>query len=338
MQTGEQITIRTAVQKDSEILRLLVPEPGEVLDGRFLILEVLREGGTSRVLQAMDLERGDLVAVKVPKEHFAQDAEFLGRFQKEEEIGLRTRHPYLIAMRPVPGKTRPYLVMEYAKGETLAARLASGARLSVPESLRIADMLLQAVGELHGSDIVHGDVTSRNVMLCEDGSIRLLDYGIASPIGKSDGPEQWIWGTPAYMAPEQVQNHRPDRRTDLYSVGIVLYEMLTGCVPFVGDDPVEVMNARLREAPVSPRTLNPDLDPDLERVVLRALDREAKNRYPDSRTMIGALRPFVRSWLDRPTRRRRKAVWLSWLREYWAEIAAGLLLAALVGRMLLLSP
>src|SRR4026207_1264945 len=98
------------IAEESGIIRLLPPEPGQVLDGRFLILELLNEGGTSRVLKATDLERGDLVALKVPKEHFAQDAEFLERFRREEEIGLRARHRYLVSMRPVPMKSRPYLV------------------------------------------------------------------------------------------------------------------------------------------------------------------------------------------------------------------------------------
>src|SRR6185436_17668509 len=128
MLTEEKTATLAPLTEQSGIVRLLAPEPGQVLDGRFLVLELLSEGGTSRIFKATDLERGDLVALKVPKEHFAQDAEFLERFRREEEIGLRARHRYLVSMRPVPMKSRPYLVMEYVKGETLAVRLSSGPR------------------------------------------------------------------------------------------------------------------------------------------------------------------------------------------------------------------
>jgi len=134
MLTEEKTGAAPPLAEPSQALRLLPPEPGEVLDGRFLVLERLSDGGTSRVFKAMDLERGDLVALKVPKEHFAQDAEFLDRFRTEEEIGLRALHPYLLSMRPVSGKSRLYLAMEYVRGETLARRLVSGPRPPASEA------------------------------------------------------------------------------------------------------------------------------------------------------------------------------------------------------------
>lgn len=314
-----------------DILKLLSPVPGEVLDGRFLILELLSEGGTSRVLKATDLEKGDLVAIKVPKEHFAGDAEFQERFRVEEEIGLRVHHPYLIGMRPVSNKTRPYLVLEYVKGETLARRLASGPRPSASEAAHIAVMILGALEELHRLGIVHRDVTPQNVMLAENGTVRLMDYGIAgraSRTADSVPAEEWTWGTPAYMAPEQVRNEPGDARTDLYGLGVVLYEMLTGSVPFVGEDPVEVMNARLSEKPVSPRTLRPELAPELERIVLRALEVDPRNRYPNSRSMRKDLESFSQN-ADRSAPKPRPR-WKEWLRDYWAELAAVVILGALL--------
>ena len=321
----------------TDILKLLPPEPGEVLDGRFLILEALSEGGTSRVLKATDLERGDLVAVKIPKEHFAGDAEFLERFRAEEELGLRIRHPYLIAMRPVPSKTRPYLVMEYVKGETLARRLSSGPRPSVSETARIGVMMLEALEELHRLGIVHRDVTPQNVILSENGTLRLMDYGIAGCSRRKTvnvPAEEWTWGTPAYMSPEQVRNEPGDARSDLYSLGIVLYEMLTGSVPFVGEDPVDVMNARLTEAPVRPRTLAPDLDPELERIVLRALERNRRDRYSTARGMRAALEGFAGASSGGSRTFRSPARLKGWLRNNGVEITAVILTAALVGRIL----
>lgn len=316
-----------ALSDTSDIVRLLPPEPGEVLDGRFLILELLSEGGTSRVFKATDLDRGDLVAIKVPKEHFAQDAEFLERFRREEEIGLGVRHPYLIAMRRVPAKSRPYVVAEYVRGETLARRLASGPRLSPSEAARIGIMILAALEELHRHGLVHRDVTPQNVMLCEDGTVRLMDFGIAGRMGEG-AAEEWTWGTPAYMAPEQVRNEHGDARTDLYGLGVVLYEMLTGSVPFVGDDPIDLMNARLSEAPVAPRTLRPDLEPELERVVLRALERDPKDRYRDARSMSDDLERLAFQDLREPAPPRK---W--WLADSWAEVLTLLLLGAWVVRL-----
>jgi eukaryotic-like serine/threonine-protein kinase len=328
----EERTNAPASAGESEIVRLLPPEPGQVLDGRFLILELLCEGGTSRVLQAADLEEGDLVALKVPKEHFAQDPEFLERFRREEEIGLRARHRYLVAMRPVPGKTRPYLAMEYVKGETLARRLASGNRPSAAEAARIAGMILRALEELHRLGVVHRDVTPRNVMLCEDGTVRLLDYGIASA-PTDHGAEEWTWGTPAYMAPEQVRNEVGDARTDLYALGVVLYELATGSVPFVGEGPIEIMNARLTEAPVSPRTLAPELEPELERIILRALEKDPKDRYLDARSMRSDLERVADPAPERPAPARHPATIKAWLAEYWAESAVMVLLGALLARI-----
>jgi eukaryotic-like serine/threonine-protein kinase len=322
------------IAEESEIIRLLPPEPGQVLDGRFLILELLNKGGTSRVLKATDLERGDLVALKVPKEHFAQDAEFLERFRREEEIGLRARHRYMVSMRPVPRKSRPYLVMEYVKGEMLAVRLSSSPRPSASEAARIGVMILDALGELHRLGMVHRDVTPQNVMICEDGTVRLMDYGI-SGARKDPVAEEWTWGTPAYMAPEQVRNECSDARTDLYSLGVVLYEMLTGSVPFVGDDPIEVMNARLEELPVAPRTLNGDLDPRLEAVVLQALAKDPNGRYPEARSMKAALEPFALGWNAPAEQSTLGTNSKDWVSKYWAEVSLAALLVVLLTRIIL---
>jgi serine/threonine-protein kinase len=267
-------------------------EYGDVLDGRFLVLELIKEGGTSRVYKATDIEAGELVALKIPNDHYARDTEFLERFAREEEIGLGVGHRYLVRMKPVSQKTRPYLVMEYLKGETLEAHLASGQTLSVGETLRIARMTLDGLGELHRQGIVHRDVSPKNIMLCEDGTIRLIDFGIAE--GKACGklgsqPEDSTWGTPAYMAPEQVEGTDCDGRTDIYGLGATLYELLTGEVPFKGEDSEAIMNLRLTESPRPPRLLRPDIPPGLESIVLRALSRHRKDRFQSAREMRTAI-------------------------------------------------
>lgn len=305
-----------------------VPEPGDVLDERFLILEVLSEGGTSRVLKATDLEAGDLVAIKVPSDSWARDSEFLERFRREEEIGLSVRHPYLARARHVHRKSRPYIALEYAKGETLGARLARSGRLGESEAIRIADMVLSALEALHARGIVHRDVTPKNIFLSEDGTVRLLDLGIASDAAERDtsgAAEEWLWGTPAYMAPERVRNERGDPRSDLYSLGIVLYEMLTGSVPFVGEDPEALMNARLSDAPVRPRTLRPELDPGLEGIILRALALAPDERYASAAHMREELEGLSEGRPGAP-KGRRSLPMRSWLGEHLAEVATAFLL------------
>lgn len=259
--------------------------PGQTLEGRFLILEQIGRGGMSTIFKARDLERPDeIVAVKVPIPQYATGLGAWSIFQREAEIGMSLDHPYILKFVALPpDKHRGYVVTEYLRGTPLAARIGKGRRLAEAEALSIMSRLCEAVDYLHRRQIVHYDLKPGNVILCEDGSIRLIDFGLAHAIVKSRfallGSAPAL-GTSDYVAPEQIGRHRGRPSVDVYALGSMLYEMLTGHPPFEGDDPFVVASARQIGDPRSPRALNPEISKEMEEIVLRALRRNPAERYP----------------------------------------------------------
>ncbi|HEY3321186.1 MAG TPA: serine/threonine-protein kinase [Planctomycetota bacterium] len=266
----------------------------DVLDGRFEITHVVARSGMASIYKARDLSSGQSVAVKVPFMQFESDPAFYSRFQREEEIGKLLNHPYIIRIVPVENKSRPYIVMEFLEGETLGKRLKREGKLRPEEALQIANKACEALSYMHSrpEKVIHRDLKPDNIMLCADGSIRIMDFGIAKA-----GLRRITFtgfsaalGTPDYMAPEQVKGQRGDERTDIYSLGAILYETLTGKVPFDGDNPHAVMNSRLIGDPVAPRQINPDLSPQIEELVLHAMERQPAARYPSVAAMSAELK------------------------------------------------
>jgi serine/threonine-protein kinase len=259
---------------------------GDVLDGRFSLNEEIARSGMATIFKGIDHKTERTVAVKVPHLQFESDPGFYTRFQREEEIGARLNHPYIMRVEAVPEKGRPYLVMEYLEGQTLGNFMRAVRPLPVDDAMKIASRISEALIYLHEHDVVHRDLKPDNVMICNDGSIRIMDFGIAkSGVGRrlTFSGFQPAMGTPDYMAPEQVKGKRGDARTDIYSLGAILYEMLTGHSPFEGDNPLVVMNARLTGDPVAPRKLNPKISPQIEEIVLEAMAREPSARYATAR-------------------------------------------------------
>lgn len=267
-------------------------EVGQVLDNRFQLTDVVSRSGMASIFKAKDLQTGRDVAVKIPFMQFESDPAFYSRFQREEEIGKRLDHPYILHIVPVEDKSRPYIVTEFLTGRTLRQVLQSMERLPLAHALEIAARICEALEYLHGRDIVHRDLKPENVMLCDDGGIRIMDFGIAKAAGLrrlTFTGFSTALGTPDYMAPEQVKGKRGDARTDLYSLGAMLYEMLTGEPPFEGTNPYIIMNARLVSDPVAPRKRNPDIPPEVEEIVLHALEQQPYNRYPSAAAMRAEL-------------------------------------------------
>ncbi len=268
-------------------------QPGKVLDGRFVITEVLSHGGMATVFKAEDRANGSaLVVIKVPHLEYESDPVFFSRFQREERIGLELSHPYVLRFIAVTNKSRPYLVTEYLDGRTLDQRLKESRPLPEKEALTIASRVCEALQYLHDNRVIHRDLKPQNVMLCGDGTLRIMDFGIArdsvsrriTRVGNSSS-----MGTPDYMAPEQVNGRRADRRTDIYSLGAVLYEMLTGTVPFHDENPWAALNARVTGDPVAPRKLNPDVTAQAQEIALRALQRNPADRYLTAAAMKAEL-------------------------------------------------
>jgi serine/threonine protein phosphatase PrpC len=257
--------------------------PGQVLDDRYEIQETISRSGMASIFKAGDRESGRAVAIKVPHMQFESDIASYQRFEREEAIGLSLDHPSVLKILPGPEhKSRPYIVMEFLEGQTLAEVLGALRPLPEKDAVGIASRVCEALEYLHEHNVIHRDLKPQNIMLCADGSVRLMDFGIA----KAERARRLTWvgfsptlGTPDYMAPEQVKGRRGDERTDIYSLGAILYEMTTGSAPFEGESPYVIMNARLTGDPVAPRKLNPALTPQIEEITLHALARDPGSRY-----------------------------------------------------------
>ena len=302
---------------------------GQVLDDRFEIIEVIHRSGMSTVFKATDKQTGDTVAVKVPLMNLEADPAFYSRFEREEEIGKALDHPGILKIIPVEQKSRPYIVMEYVKGQTLDRLMQSVGLLPVSDTLKIASRICDALEYMHNHGVIHRDLKPSNIMLCDDGSLRIMDFGIAKKEAMrriTFGGFSPTMGTPDYMAPEQIKGKRGDQRTDIYSLGAILYEMLTGQVPFQGPNVYAVMNARLTGDPPAPRKVNPQLSPEIEEIILHAMERDPAKRYPSAAAMKAELdAPETVHVTGRSHRLRRATPWKRRFRRLRMYVITGLL-------------
>jgi serine/threonine-protein kinase len=264
--------------------------PGETLDGRFLLGEQIGRGGMSTIFKASDLQNcGETVVVKVRLPAFSSGVGAWSMFEREEAIGRQLDHPSILKFLPLAeDKRRSYLVTEYVAGCTLADRLGDRGSLPECEALSIASQICAALDYIHERGFVHYDLNPANVMLCPDGKIRLIDFGLAHAAETArftlSGAPPAI-GSSDYLAPEQIKRKRGRRSADIYGVGAMLYQMLTGQPPFPGDDPFAVASARLLGDPPAPRSLNPGISRQAEDIVLRALRRDPTERYSSAGAM-----------------------------------------------------
>jgi serine/threonine-protein kinase len=263
---------------------------GDVLDERFEISDVINRSAMSSVLKATDLKTGRPVVLKVPLPSLEGDPAAFSRFQREGEIGRSLDHPGILKIIDIDEKqqSRPYLVMEFLEGQTLERLMQQTRPLPEADALRIVSQICDALDYLHHHDVVHRDLKPQNIMVCNDGTVRIMDFGIAKAAGSrrlTFGGFSPTMGTPDYMAPEQVKGQRGDRQTDIYSLGAMLYEMVTGRVPFEGENAYMVMNARLIGDPVAPRIYNPQIRPEVEEIILHAMARNPADRYRSAAEM-----------------------------------------------------
>jgi eukaryotic-like serine/threonine-protein kinase len=255
-------------------------EQGQFIDGRYRVLRKLGAGGMADVYLAEDTTLGRRVAVKVLLSRYAGDRQFVERFRREAQAAARINHANIVNIYdwgPVDGTY--YIVMEYVEGETLKDRIRRQGKFSAGEAVRIALELLAAVQIAHGAHIVHRDIKSQNILIDRAGTVKVTDFGIAKADDSQMTEAGSILGTAQYLAPEQAKGEPVDERSDLYSVGVVLYEMLCGTVPFQGDSAVTVALKHVNELPAEPALLVPGVPYSLNQIVMKALAKDPDQRY-----------------------------------------------------------
>jgi serine/threonine protein kinase len=263
------------------VIALTPLQAGDYLDHYHLEALVARSG-MACIFRATDLHTGRQLAIKVPHPEAECDVAFYERFQREAHIGREMDHPSVLKVMDEESHSRVYMVMEWAEGRLLREVLAQEGSLPPDRATRIALAVCSALDHVHARGVVHRDLKPENVMIDADDRVKLIDFGIAAKAGArrlTFGKLSNIMGTAEYISPEQVKGKRGDARSDLYALGIMLYEMLTGNTPFRGSNPFVIMNARLKTTPVPVREIVPDLSPQLDLILSRALERDADLRY-----------------------------------------------------------
>jgi eukaryotic-like serine/threonine-protein kinase len=258
-----------------------------VLAGRYRIEAAVGEGGMAKVFRAQDDVLGRTVAVKVLAPEFARDRQFVQRFRREAQSAAALNHPNVVSVFDT-GSDGPvhYIVMEFVEGRTLRDVLAGDGRLHPRRAAEIAESMCRALAGAHQQGLVHRDVKPGNVMLTPSGEVKVMDFGIARVItGEALTQTATVLGTASYFSPEQAKGEPVDARSDVYSAGCVLYEMLTGQPPFSGDSPVSIAYKHVREDPELPSRLNRDVSPGLDAVVMKAMAKNPANRYQTATEM-----------------------------------------------------
>ncbi|MBQ4312721.1 MAG: Stk1 family PASTA domain-containing Ser/Thr kinase, partial [Clostridia bacterium] len=271
---------------------------GKKLDGRYIIKEIVGIGGMAVVYKATDVLTDMTVAIKILKDEYLSNEEFCQRFRNESKAIALLNHKNIVKVYDVSNSEYlQYIVMEYIDGITLKDYIDQEGRLSCKEAVHFTTQILKALQHAHDRGIVHRDVKPQNIMLLENGEIKVTDFGIARVKGNetvsSSGSKSTI-GSVHYISPEQASGSQTDARADIYSVGVMLYEMLTGQLPFDAENTVSVAVMHLQADPRMPRQINPDIPEALEEIIMQAMQKDMGHRYQSANQMLMDIDAFKR--------------------------------------------
>jgi serine/threonine protein kinase len=258
--------------------------PGDQLD-HYRIDGLVARSGMASIFRGTDVRNGRAVAIKIPHEEMEADPVLFDRFKREEEIGQKLDHPGVVRVFNDEERSRRYMVLEWVDGRLLRQIMNEQKPLPRERAIRITLALCKALDYIHSQGVVHRDLKPENIMVGPNDQVKLIDFGIAANAGSrrlTFAKLTEAMGTPDYISPEQVKGKRGDARSDVYSLGIMFYEMLTGKVPFTGPNPFVIMNERLLNNPIPPREANPEISVELQEIIYRALERDPNKRYPNA--------------------------------------------------------
>src|ERR1700733_10641189 len=287
--------------------------PGDKLDN-YRIEKLVARSGMASIYRATDTRDDRPVALKIPHPEAEADPLLFDRFRREEEIGKKLDHAGVMKVYDNEERHRIYMVLEWVDGRLLRQILIEQKKLPIDRAVRITLAICDVLEYIHTHGVVHRDLKPENIMIDADDHIKLIDFGIAGNEGSrrlTFAKLSNVMGTPDYISPEQVKGKRGDGRADIYATGVMLYEMLTGKMPFEGPSSLAIMNERLLNNPIPPRVADPSVTPELQEILYRALERDPANRYPTAREFIHDLehqnevgvadREELRDWKGRKT-------------------------------------
>jgi len=315
-------------------------EPGGMLD-HYRIDSVVARSGMSVLFRATDQNNGRQVAIKVPHPEMEADPILFERFKREQEIGFELDHPGVVKTFDREERSRIYMVLEWVEGSLLRVLLNEQGKLPIDRAVKITLGICEALDYMHKHGVVHRDLKPENIMVDDEDRVKLIDFGIAM---KDDARRLTsvnlaaTMGTPDYISPEQVKGQRGDQRSDIYALGVMFYEMLTGQAPFSGSNPLLVLNERVQRDPKPARKLNPEISAELQEILNRAMEREPRNRYSTASDMAWELEHQEQVGIEVPVRKTLLHI-IKWpsVRKILLYIGFALVPVVLFGLMLLLA-
>jgi serine/threonine-protein kinase len=269
-----------------------------LLGNRYQLLQTLGTGGTAVVYQAKDLMLERLVAIKVLRQDFSKDRTFRERFHQEAKAAANLSHPNIVTVHDFGlDAGRLYIVMENISGTDLKTSLRQSGRFSVQDAVNVVIQACAGIGYAHRAGIVHCDVKPHNMLVSSDNRLKVTDFGIARALAsiQPDEKSDVVWGSPQYFSPEQASGAAPSPASDVYSLGIILYELLAGQLPFISDDPTELARMHREKAPTPLRKIAPSVPPSLEQIVMKVLSKEPSSRYRTADQLGRVLTTFAQT-------------------------------------------